>query len=287
MTTQQDPSVRTAYLTRPEGRLAYDVHDPAGPERGLVLALPGMGDLRTSYRFLAPALAAAGFRVVTADLRGHGDSDSTFGEYGDEATADDVVALLEELAGDRPVTVVGNSMSAGSAVIAAARRPDLVQNLVLVGPFVRDHGSALSRLMLRVVLSPAWAATSWKSYLPSLYKGRRPEDFEDYRAEVVAALRRPGHASAFARTARTRHGVAEAALTGVRARVLVVMGDQDPDFPDAAAEARWIAEAVGGSVVLVDEAGHYPQAQRPDVVNPAVLAFLDGAGDDARGGPDA
>jgi pimeloyl-ACP methyl ester carboxylesterase len=246
-----------------------------------------MGDLRSSYRLLAPALAAAGFRVVTADLRGHGDSDTTFRSYGDEATAEDITALLEELGGTGPTIVIGNSMAAGAAVIAAARRPDLVSGLVLLGPFVRDHGSVFSRLMLRVVLAPAWVAASWKFYLPSLYRGRRPDDFEDYRADVAAALRRPGHASAFSRTARTSHTTAEAALPAVRARVLVVMGAQDPDFPDPAAEAAWISDRVGGRVVMVDEAGHYPQAQRPDVVASAVLTFLDDAGLDVTGDRDA
>ncbi len=64
----------TQYLDRGEGRIAYDVTG-SGP---LVVAVPGMGDLRSSYRHLAPALVDAGFRVATMDLRGHGDSDTTF-----------------------------------------------------------------------------------------------------------------------------------------------------------------------------------------------------------------
>ncbi len=42
------------------------------------MLVPGMGDLRAGYRFLAPALRAAGYRVACTDLRGHGDSDATF-----------------------------------------------------------------------------------------------------------------------------------------------------------------------------------------------------------------
>jgi alpha-beta hydrolase superfamily lysophospholipase len=69
------------YLDRPEGRVAFEVTG-AGP---LVICLPGMGELRSSYRFTVPALAAAGFRVATMDLRGHGDSDATFTAYDDVA----------------------------------------------------------------------------------------------------------------------------------------------------------------------------------------------------------
>ncbi len=56
---------------------------------------------------------------------------------------------------------------------------------------------------------------------------------------------------------------------------LVVMGEQDPDFPDPRAEADWIAHALHAEVVMVPEAGHYPQSQRPDLTNEAVLRFLE------------
>ena len=49
----------TSYLDRGEGRIAYDVQG-SGP---LVVCAPGMGDLRSVYRFFAPALVAAGYRV--------------------------------------------------------------------------------------------------------------------------------------------------------------------------------------------------------------------------------
>ena len=63
---------QTVYLTRPDGRIGYDV---SGDGR-LVVLVPGMGDLRAAYRFLAPAVREAGYRVACTDLRGHGDSDT-------------------------------------------------------------------------------------------------------------------------------------------------------------------------------------------------------------------
>ena len=70
------------------------------------------------------------------------------------------------------------------------------------------------------------------------------------------------------------HAPAEARLTSIQAPTLVVMGELDPDFPDPRAEAEWIATTLDGEVVMVPEAGHYPQSQQSDVVSDALLNFL-------------
>jgi pimeloyl-ACP methyl ester carboxylesterase len=264
------PAPETRYLTTLEGRIAYDVQG-SGP---LVVLVPGMGDLRTSYRFLAPALAAAGYTVATTDLRGHGDSDTSFSSYGDIATAGDIAALVAELGG--AAVLVGNSLAAGASVIVAAEHPESVTGLVLVGPFVRNPpANALMKALFRVMMTPLWIAPVWKSYLPTLTAGAKPADFEQYRNSVVASLKRPAYGRAFSLTTRqTDHDPAEARLADVTAPVLVIMGERDPDFKDPAAEARWIGETLHGEVVMVPEAGHYPQSQQPEITATAVLAFL-------------
>jgi pimeloyl-ACP methyl ester carboxylesterase len=268
-TTDCSAAQETLFVTRPEGRIGYEV---AGCGR-LIVLVPGMGDLRSTYRFLAPALVAAGFRVASVDLRGHGDSDTTFSSYGDAETSSDVEALIEELGG--PAVVVGNSMSAGSSVILAAQRPEMISGLVLVGPFVRNGAtSVMQRIMLRVAMAPLWAASAWKAYMPKLYAGDRPVDFDEHRSRVVASLWRTGYAKAFSLTTRTDHDAAEACLPMVSAQTIVVMGAQDPDFPDPVAEAAWIANTLHGEVVMVPNAGHYPHSQQPDLVNEAVFMFL-------------
>jgi pimeloyl-ACP methyl ester carboxylesterase len=51
------------------------------------------------------------------------------------------------------------------------------------------------------------------------------------------------------------------------------MGDADIDFADPEGEARLVAERLSGELLLVPGAGHYPQAERPDLVTPAVIEF--------------
>jgi pimeloyl-ACP methyl ester carboxylesterase len=257
------------YLDRPDGRIAYD----ASGQGPLVMCAPGMGDLRSVYRFLAPALAEAGYRVATMDLRGHGESDATFSAYDDVATGTDLIALVERLGG--PAVLVGNSMSAGGAAWAAAERPDLVVGLVLIGPFVRNVPIGhLTELMFRFAMARPWGPRVWNGYYRKLYPGRLPADLDEHRARIRASMKRPGHARAFVATTHTSHAPVEARLSEVHCPTLVVMGDRDPDFSNPAAEARLVANRLGGTVLLVPGAGHYPQAQFPEVVTAAMLKFL-------------
>jgi pimeloyl-ACP methyl ester carboxylesterase len=263
------------YLSRPEGRLGYDVVGPV--DAPLVVCAPGMGDLRSSYRHLVPLLVERGFRVATLDLRGHGDSDATFSAYDDRALASDLLALVDELGG--PALLVGNSMAAGAAVIAAAERPEAVTGLALLGPFVRDpDASAFTKLMFRIAMMRPWGRAAFLSYYPKWVPGDRPEGYDDHVAALRENLRRPGHAKAFERTTRTSHRPAEERLGAVRAPAVVVMGDADVDWPDPAVEARWIGERLDAPVVMAPGVGHYPQWQAPELVAEAVQRLAVRAG---------
>jgi pimeloyl-ACP methyl ester carboxylesterase len=270
--TTMDKQVLT--LDRPEGRLGYDVIG-SGP---LVVASPGLGDLRQTYRFLVVDLVAAGYRVATVDLRGHGGSSTGWPDYAETAIAEDLIALVEHLAppGEKAV-LVANSYSGGAAVVAAARRPDLVAGLVLSGAFVRTvPQNMMQRFAGWLVTSTALGRRVWTAYFPSLFPGSLPEDFAAYHAALKTNLAEPGRFPAVAAMAAADHAAAEAALPKVTAPALVVMGEKDPDFPDPTAEAHLTAERLGGEadVNLVEGAGHYPHAERPAVVSPAVVDFL-------------
>lgn len=258
----------TSYLDRGEGRIAYDLQGE-GP---LVVCLPGMGELRSSYRFLAPALVKAGYRVASMDLRGHGDSDDGFSAYDDVAAGQDALALIEHLGG--PALIVSNSMTGGSSVLAAAAEPAKVAGLVMICPFVRDpKTSPLLRWAFKLLLVKPWGPGAWRSYYRSLHPGRPPADFAEHQQRITDSMARGDHWRSFVKTTRTSHAPAQARLGDVRAPALVVMGEKDRDWPDPAAEARFVADALKGELLLVPGAGHYPMVEFPEVVNPAVIAF--------------
>ena len=67
----------TEHLNIGGNTVAYEVTGE-GP---LVVLAHGIGDSRHSYRFIAPALAAAGYRVANVDIRGCGDSSLGWDDY--------------------------------------------------------------------------------------------------------------------------------------------------------------------------------------------------------------
>lgn len=262
---------QTAYLSRPGGRIAYDVAG-SGP---LVVFSPGMGDVRSTFRRLATDLGEAGFTAATADLRGHGESDTTFASYGDAETASDLLALVAHL-GSRAI-LVGCSMAAAAAVIAAAKAPAAIVGLVLVGPVVRDAPVSLAmRIAQRVTLWRPWGPAAWAAYYThKLNPGPKPDGLADHVAEIRMTQARRGAWRSFIATTRTSHAEAEARLGEVTAPTLVIMGDADPDFRSPRDEATFLAERLGGEVLLVPGAGHYPHAHSPELVGTRVHAFAD------------
>ncbi len=258
----------TSYLVRGQGRIAYDLQGE-GP---LVVCTPGMGDLRQIYRFMVPDLVGAGYRVATMDLRGHGESNDEFPAFDDVAAAEDLLALIEHLGG--PALVVSNSMTGGASVIAAATNGSRIAGLAMIDPFVRNpKTSPVMTLLMRAALVKPWGPAVWRMYYRSLYKTHPPADFAEHERLMKASLNRDDHWRSFTRTTRTTHAPAEARLSEVDTPVLVVMGEKDPDFRDPAAEARFVAGALDGEVLMVPGAGHYPMAEYPEIVNPAVVDF--------------
>src|SRR5512135_563745 len=125
--------MQTQYFERPEGTLAFSDYSGGA----LVLMLPGMGDLRGEYRYLASKLGEAGYRAVTVDLRGHGESSVPWKTYDVPSVGQDIIALIEHLnAGS--AHVIGTSFSPAAVVWAGVERPDCFRSLVLISPFVRD-----------------------------------------------------------------------------------------------------------------------------------------------------
>jgi pimeloyl-ACP methyl ester carboxylesterase len=262
------------------GRIAYEVTGE-GP---LVVLSHGIGDRREAYRFLVPRLAQAGYRVVAADLRGHGESSMGWASISRTDVAGDLLALIRHLGG--PAVIVGHSISGGAATIAAATEPGLISGIVEINPFTRtqrlDVGGLLRIRRYRRGISLLTGTqlfrslSLWMRYLDVAYP-TKPADYADYMAALRAKLREPGRMAEFMKTGKSTPADAGAQLPNVTRPALVIMGTFDPDFADPKGEGDAVAAAMPagiGSVATIEGAGHYPHAQSPDEVAALVIPFL-------------
>jgi pimeloyl-ACP methyl ester carboxylesterase len=262
----------TQQLAVSEGSIAYDIIGD-GP---LVVCLPGLGDVRGQYRRLTPLLVAAGYRVVTADLRGHGESSLGWSRYRPEDSGADLLALLSHLG--QPAAVLANSFAAASAVWAAAENPQAITALGLLGPFVRDvPQSALMKVLLRLLFMRPWGPAMWGMYYGSLYPTKKPEDFDAYKKALVSSLKRSGAMEATRAMIAASKSACEARIPEVSARTLIIMGEKDPDFSSPTEEAQQAAALLRGSSCMIAEAGHYPHTEFPERVITPLLGLLKGS----------
>jgi pimeloyl-ACP methyl ester carboxylesterase len=270
----------TEFLPLDGGRIAYEVTGD-GP---LVVLAHGMGDSRHAYRFVVPHLVAAGYRVAATDLRGAGESDTSFTDFSRTALAGDLVALIRHLGG--PAVVVGHSISGGAATIAAATAPELVSAIVELAPFTRKQSVGLADLRVRrfrqgmsrlLGVGLFGSVKQWLSYLDVAYPGPRPADWNDQLARIEAKLREPGRMKVLQKMGRSAPADAGAHLGRVRCPALIVEGTLDPDWADPRAEGEAIVAALPdglATLAVVDGAGHYPHTQFPDQVVRLMLPFL-------------
>jgi pimeloyl-ACP methyl ester carboxylesterase len=279
----------TEHLTIAGNTIAYDVTGQ-GP---LVVLAHGIGDSRHSYRFLAPALVAQGYRVANVDIRGCGDSGLGWDGYSRTDIAGDLVAVVRHLGG--PAVIIGQSISGGAATIAAATAPDVISGVIELAPFTRAQAFDLGGLLrvkrfragytqiAKVLLGGSLA--SWKKYL-DLAVPAKPADWDAELARIEAKLSEPGRMKALQAMCKASPADAGAQLANVTCPVLVVVGSLDPDWADPRAEGeRVIADLPRGrgELVVVEGAGHYPHVQTPDEVLAVALPFLSRTLTRARG----
>lgn len=131
----------TTYLHNGAQRLAASTG--GAPNSPCIVFLHGGGQTRHAWNASARELLAAGYRVLSLDLRGHGDSDwAADGDYRMDIQISDLLAVLSQLPGV-PV-LVGASLGGLIALSAAGEHPGIASALVLVDvtPKVDPRGEA-------------------------------------------------------------------------------------------------------------------------------------------------
>lgn len=131
----------------PGARIFYALEGAGSP----LLLIPGLGMDHSYYRLAVPLLAAR-YSVHALDPRGIGKSTKSPPPYSVEAWADDFAAVIGAL-GFGPIHVLGSSLGGAMALALAARHPEAVRSLVVVGAFSElDRATELNfRLRLQLI----------------------------------------------------------------------------------------------------------------------------------------
>ncbi len=255
-----------ATLRREDGvTLWYELHGPAGDEREPLLLTHGFGATADMWDANLEALSASR-RVIRWDLRGHGRSDAPadLERYTHAACVADMAALLDAAGAQRAV-VAGMSLGGYLSLAFHLEHPERVAALVLVdtGPGYRDDAARA-----------AW--NEWTERTAAELEARGAEAVSD-SPEARAAAHVHGLAGVVnaARGLLPQHDarVIES-LPAVSVPALIVVGERDTLFLGAAAAmARRIP---GARQVVIPDAGHAPNIDRPEDFDRAVLDFLEG-----------
>ncbi|HEY8526400.1 MAG TPA: alpha/beta fold hydrolase [Acidimicrobiales bacterium] len=205
------------------------------------------------------ALAGAGRTVVALDARGHGRSGKPHdpAAYGEDVMARDLSALLDVL-GAPAVDLVGYSMGAVVALIAASREPR-IRRLVVggVGAGIVELGGVDTR-----ILAPDALVAALQTDDPDSLTDPQTRAFRAF-ADAVGADRR-----ALAAQAASVHA-APIALARITAPTLVLAGDADP----LAGRPEVLAAAIPGAELRLVPGDHLAAVAEPAFAA-HVVAFL-------------
>ncbi|MGQ0574273.1 MAG: alpha/beta fold hydrolase [Pseudonocardia sp.] len=270
----------------------------------LVVLLHGFPEFWWSWRHQLTGLAAAGYRVVAADLRGYGESDKPPRGYDQWTLAGDVAGLVRAL-GEPRAHVVGHDWGGIIGWTVATLHPRLVASLAVLDA---PHPLAIRNAIVR---DPRGQGRATMSYAAAFQLPRVPE--RSLRADGGARIERimrswsgpdwaatADFAQAVAHNRRTMQvpGTAHCALEyyrwaarsqlraegrrfaaalvdPVRVPVLRVHGELDPCLLVRTAEAsqRWAGD---GELHVLPGVGHFPHQEQPAATNALLAGFLDG-----------
>lgn len=137
--------------------LHYRLWDHGDESRGNVLLVHGFGGSTFSWRFTAPALQEAGFRVVAVDLPGFGLSERRGSlDHSQQGRAKLLWALLNQLAPGESWHLVGHSMGGGTIAAMALAQPAQTVSTVYAAGSVAIDDTRPASLLLRYPPTVRW-----------------------------------------------------------------------------------------------------------------------------------
>lgn len=235
-----------------------------------VILVHGFGGDLNNWLFNHEALAEA--RAVYAlDLPGHGESTKAVGKGDLDMLTDVLLGFMDEL-GIARASLVGHSMGAAVSMAAAAKSPDRVVSLTLIGAaglgeeinsdYIDGFVSAANRNAIKPQLMKLFGDASLvtRQLVDDIMKYKRLEGVDASLKALAAALFRNGRQTTLLRDR----------LAALGKPVLVIWGESDQVIPAAH------AKALGGEaqVEVIAGKGHMVQMEAANEVNHLINRFL-------------
>jgi pimeloyl-ACP methyl ester carboxylesterase len=252
--------------------------DEAAP---LVLLLHGGGQTRHAWTRTAARLAGEGYRVVTYDARGHGDSDwAPDGNYALPTHGRDLLAVLRTLG--RPAALVGASMGGTSSLIASSDEPDRAWGLVLVDIVPGFAASGVQRVRDFMTGNPEGfanleeAAAAVSAYNPNRESKNPAGLMRNLREGPDGRLRWHWDPKVIGNspTAETSVMLAARLHSLPETLPLLLIAGANSDVVDDRAMETFQAQAPHAEIVSVAKAGHMVAGDRNDAFGDAISGFL-------------
>lgn len=218
------------------------------------------------------------YRCITFDFRGQGQSEITRVGYDMETLYRDTVALIEAV-GCAPCHFAGLSMGGFMGMRLAARRPELLRSLMLLGtsadPEPSENVPRYNRLnfvarwfCLRFVATPVMKIMFGQSFLAD---PNRTALRAEWQQRLIA-----NHRLGISRAVKgviDRQGVCDE-IGKITTPTLIMVGEEDVATVTAKAE-RMQSRIAGSQLVRIPRAGHSSTIEEPEAVNTVLKAFLD------------
>jgi len=292
-----DRHYRVVVATAGASTLSIAVHEWGDAEAPPLMLAHGGLDFARTFDVFAPLLADAGWRVVSWDQRGHGDSDHAL-LYSWEGDLRDASVVFDHVTGGRPVPAIGHSKGGALLLHLADSHPYRFLRVVNIdGLPSRRNPDVVERE--RTKMQP-----------------REIVDWLDHRRRTATAVRRPGTIDELAQRRRLMNprlslewlrylvtvGAFESedgwrwkldptlrfggfgpwrpewALTKLVGLAMpffgMIAGEEDPLGWGTVPEEVVPQLPVGGRLEVVEGAGHFAHIEQPDVVAGKVLEFL-------------
>jgi pimeloyl-ACP methyl ester carboxylesterase len=266
--------------------------DAGGPDDGPpVVLLHGGGQTRHSWTGTWQVLADAGWRALSLDLRGHGDSEwSDEGDYSMDAFAADVLAVARSL--PSPPILVGASLGGLSAMVAIAESPvqeETARALVLVDVAHRLETEGRDRIGAFMTGSlDGFATLEEAADAIAAYNPHRPRPKDLSGLSKNLRQRDDGRwvwhwdpqfvQGKFGSPDETRSSVVdpdrlEQAVRSLRVPTLLVRG-RGSDVLSEEGARDFLEKVPHAEFADVAGAGHMVAGDRNEIFNQAILAFL-------------